>query len=87
MHYVPDNLSQLPDEPEQVEHEYLVSVTVPVTVEVSVTGIDEDDALKEAKEELEKIDIRRHITDYDLSEMEVEQIEHIRKEYKHGRRR
>jgi len=73
--YVPDNLSQLPDEPDQTEHEYLVSVTVPVIVEVSVTGIDEDDALKEAKEELGKIDIRRHIEDYDLAELEVEQIE------------
>ena len=77
MTYVPDNYDQLPDEPDQTEREYLVSVTVPVTVEVSVTGVDEDDALKEAKEELEKIDIRRHITDYDLSEMEFEEVEQI----------
>lgn len=77
MTYVPDNLNQLPDEPEQKEKEYLVSVTVPMTVEVRVTAIDEEEAKKEAKWELDRADAKRLVTDYDLSEMEFEQIEHI----------
>jgi len=77
MTYVPDNYDQLPDEPEQVEHEYLVSVTVPMTVEVRVSAVDEDEAKKEAIWELGRKDAKRLITDYDLSEMEFEQVERI----------
>ena len=77
MTYVPDNLDQLPDEPEQKEKEYLVSVTVPMTVEVRVSAIDEDEAKKEAKWELDRKDAKRLVTDYDLSEMEFEEVEQI----------
>jgi len=77
MTYVPDNLDQLPNEPEQKEKEYLVSVTVPMTVEVRVSAVDEDEAKKEAKWELDRKDAKRLVTDYDLSEMEFEQIELI----------
>ena len=77
MTYVPDNLDQIPDEPEQKEKEYLVSVTVPMTVEVRVSAIDEDEAKKEAKWELGRKDAKRLITDYDLSEMEFEEVEQI----------
>jgi len=77
MTYVPDNLSQLPDEPVQAEHEYLFSVTVPMTVEVRVSAVDEDEAKKEAKWELDRKDAKRLITDYDLSEMKFEEVEQI----------
>jgi len=77
MTYVPDNLDQLPDEPEQKEKEYLVSVTVPMTVEVRVSAVDEDEAKKEAKWELDRKDAKRLVTDYDLSEMEFEEVEQI----------
>ena len=77
MTYVPDNYDQLPDEPDQTEYEYLVSVTVPMTVEVRVSAIDEDEAKKEAKWQLDRADAKRLITDYDLSEMEFEQVERI----------
>ena len=77
MTYVPDNYDQLPNELEQAEHEYLVSVTVPMTVEVRVSAIDEDEAKKEAKWELDRKDAKRLITDYDLSEMEIEEVEQI----------
>lgn len=76
--FIPDMTQRFPDAGEPAEEkEYLVSVTVPMTVEVRVTAVDEDEAKKEAKEELEKIDIRRHIEGYDLSEMEFEEVEQI----------
>ena len=77
MTYVPDNLDQLPDETYQTEHEYLVSVTVPMTVEVRVSAVDEDEAKKEAKWELDRKDAKRLITDYDLSKMEFVEVEQI----------
>lgn len=77
MTYVPDNLDQIPDEPEQKEKEYLVSVTVPMTVEVRVSAVDEDEAKKEAKWELGRTDAKRLVTDYDLSEMKFEEVEQI----------
>ena len=77
MTYVPDNYDQLPDEPDQAEHEYLVSVTVPMTVEVRVSAVDEDEAKKEAKWHLDRADAKRLVTDYDLSEMKFDQVERI----------
>ena len=77
MTYVPDNYDQLPDELEQAEHEYLVSLTVPMTVEVRVSAIDEDEAKKEAIWELGRKDAKRLVTDYDLLEMEFEEVEQI----------
>jgi len=76
--YIPDYTERFPDagEPEE-EKEYLVSATVPMTVEVRVSAVDEDEAKKEAKWQLDRTDAKRLITDYDLSEMEFEEVEQI----------
>jgi len=78
MTYVPDMTERFPDagEPES-EKEYLVSFTVPMTVEVRVSAVDEEEAKKEAKWELDRKDAKRLVTDYDLSEMEFEEVELI----------
>lgn len=78
MTYVPDMTERFPDAGEPAaEKEYLVSVTVPMTVEVRVSAVDEDEAKKEAKWELDRKDAKRLVTDYDLSEMEFEEVERI----------
>lgn len=75
--YVPDNLDQLPDEPEQTEHDCYVSYTLPVIVEIRVNGTDEEDAKKEALRQLKQTDFKSLITDYDKSEAEFIQVEWI----------
>lgn len=78
MTYVPDMTQRFPDAGEPAaEKEYLVSVTVPMTVEVRVSAVDEEEAKKEAKWQLDRADAKRLVTDYDLSEMEFDQIEQI----------
>ena len=78
MTYVPDMIERFPDAGEPAEEkEYKVSVTVPMTVEVRVSAIDEDEAKKEAKWQLDRSDAKRLVTDYDLSEMEFEEVEQI----------
>jgi hypothetical protein len=78
MTYVPDMTERFSDagEPEE-EKEYLVSVAIPMTVEVRVSAVDEDEAKKEAKWHLDRADAKRLVTDYDLSEMEYDQIEQV----------
>lgn len=78
MTYVPDMTERFPDAGEPAEEkEYLVSVTVPMTVEVRVSAVDEEEAKKEAKWQLDRTDAKRLVTDYDLLDMEYDQIEQV----------
>ena len=78
MNYVKDMTERFPDAGEPAEEkEYLVSGWIPVMVEVRAYGADRDEAIKNAKEEIGKSDVKRIIIDYDKSEWELAEIEEV----------
>ena len=76
MTYAPDLTERYPDagEPEE-EREYIVDGWVPMKVETRVYGINEDDAIEEAKKQIRKN--RFKIVDRDLSDFEFSDIEKV----------
>ena len=78
MTYIPDNTERFPDAGEPAEEkEYIVSAWIPVMVEVRAYGSDRDEAIKRAKEEVKKSDVKRIMIDYDNSEWELAEIEEV----------
>ena len=76
MTYVPDLTERYPDagEPEE-EREYIVAGWVSMKVETRVYGINEDDAIEEAKKQIKKA--RFKIVDRDLSDFGFSDIEKV----------
>jgi len=74
--YIKDLTERYPDagEPEE-EREYIVTGWVPMKVETRVYGINEDDAIEEAKRQIRKN--RFKIVDRDLSDFEFSDIEKV----------
>ena len=78
MTYVPDMTQRFPDAGEPVaENEYYVSIELPMTVELRVPGVDQEEAEEEAKRQMKQSDFKQLITDYDISKMEVVNVEQI----------
>lgn len=76
--YIPDMTQRFPDAGEPAEEkEYIVSAWIPVMVEVRAYGSDRDEAIKHAKEEVKKSDIKRIMVDYYDSEFELNDIEEV----------
>ena len=76
--YIPDNTERFPDAGEPAEEkEYIVSGWMPVMVEVRAYGTSRDEAIKRAKEEVKKSDVKRIMIDYDASEFELNDIEEV----------
>lgn len=78
MTYLPDMTERFPDAGEPAEEkEYIVSGWMPVMVEVRAYGADRDEAIKNAKEEVKKSDVKRIMIDHDKSEWELAEIEEV----------
>lgn len=72
----PDMIERFPDAGEPAEErEYTISAVVPVIVELKAYGTDEEEAIKDMKEDLKNIDIRPHIIDWDASEADDFEVE------------
>lgn len=76
MTYVKDYTERFPDSGEPAEEkEYIVNGWMPVMVQMSVYGTNEDEAIKEAKQQLKQN--RYKVVDRDTSELIDIELEEI----------
>ena len=76
MTYVPDMTERFPDAGEPAEErEYTINAWMPVQIQVDIYGVDKADAINRLKMKLKQSDVVSKIVDWDVSELEVSDIE------------
>lgn len=76
--HIPDMTERFPDagEPAQ-EKEHVINAWVPMMIEVRAYGTDQAEAIKAAKLKLKQTSVKEKVVDWDLSEMDVTNIEEV----------